>query len=59
VRSKQIREVSELDELILLVDSMLREYKWVLPGDLIVLVAGTPLTVGGHTDLIKLHRIGS
>ena len=59
VRSKQIREVTELDELVLLVDSMLREHKWVVPGDLIVLVAGTPLTVGGHTDLIKLHRIGS
>ncbi|MDA1236045.1 MAG: pyruvate kinase, partial [Acidobacteria bacterium] len=59
VRSKQIRDVTELDELVLLVDSMLREYKWVVPGDLIVLVAGTPLTVGGHTDLIKLHRIGS
>jgi hypothetical protein len=38
---------------------MLREYEWVVPGDLIVLVAGTPLTVAGHTDLIKLHRIGS
>jgi pyruvate kinase len=51
--------VTELDELVLLVDTMLRDYKWVVSGDLIVLVAGTPLTVGGHTDLIKLHRIGS
>jgi pyruvate kinase len=57
VRSKQIREVTELDELVLLVDSMLRNYGWVDPGDLIVLVAGTPLRTGGHTDLIKLHRI--
>lgn len=57
VRSKQIREVTELDELVLLVDSMLRDLGWVDPGDLIVLVAGTPLMTVGHTDLIKLHRI--
>ena len=27
-------------------------------GDLIVVVCGTPLSVGGRTDLVKLHRIG-
>ena len=58
VRSKHIRQVEELDALVSLVDSMMRNLGWAANGDLIVLVCGTPLSVGGRTDLVKLHRIG-
>ncbi|MEZ5392836.1 MAG: pyruvate kinase [Bryobacterales bacterium] len=58
VRSKHIREVEDLDGLVSLVDSMMRNLHWAEVGDLIVVVCGTPLTVGGRTDLVKLHRIG-
>ncbi|MCB1018505.1 MAG: pyruvate kinase [Bryobacterales bacterium] len=58
VRSKHIREVEDLDALVSLVDSMMRNLHWADVGDLIVVVCGTPLTVGGRTDLVKLHRIG-
>ena len=58
VRSRQIRQVEDLDALVALVDSLMRNLGWVENGDLIVLVCGTPLAVGGRTDLVKLHRIG-
>ncbi len=58
VRSKQIRAVEDLDALVSLVDSLMRNLGWVESGDLAVLVCGTPLSVGGRTDLVKLHRIG-
>ena len=58
VRSKPIDEVRDIDDLVERVDELMVELGWLRPGDLIVLVAGTPLTVGGRTDLVKLHRAG-
>ena len=58
VRSKHIRQVDNVDALVALVDSLMLDLSWVENGDLIVLVCGTPLSVGGRTDLVKLHRIG-
>jgi pyruvate kinase len=58
VRSKHIRQVEDLDALVALVDGLMRSLRWVEKGDLIVMVCGTPLSVGGRTDLVKLHRIG-
>ena len=58
VRSKQIDEVNDVDTLVARVDELMLALGWLDPGDLIVLVAGTPLTVGGRTDLVKLHRAG-
>jgi pyruvate kinase len=57
VRAKPIEQVRDIDELVRVVQSLLVELKWVEPGDLICLVAGTPFEVRGKTDLIKLHRI--
>ncbi|MBI1354051.1 MAG: pyruvate kinase [Acidobacteria bacterium] len=58
VRSKPVGEVQDFDALVVVVDTMLQELRWADPGDLVVIVAGTPLTTGGRTDVIKLHRIG-
>jgi pyruvate kinase len=58
VRSKHVKQVDDLDALVALVDALMLDLSWVENGDLIVLVCGTPLSVGGRTDLIKLHRIG-
>ena len=58
VRSKHVQQVDDLDALVALVDSLMLDLSWVESGDLIVLVCGTPLAVGGRTDLVKLHRIG-
>jgi pyruvate kinase len=58
VRAKPIVQVRDIDGLVDRVQSLLLELKWVQPGDLICIVAGTPFEVRGKTDLIKLHRIG-
>ncbi len=58
VRSKHIRQVEDLDSLVSMVDELMRDLRWAENGDLIVIVCGTPLSVGGRTDLVKLHRIG-
>ncbi len=58
VRSKQIEEVRDVDALVERVDELMLALGWLNPGDLLVLVAGTPLSVGGRTDLVKLHRVG-
>lgn len=58
VRSKPLDGVQEFDALVDSVDLILTDLGWVKSGDLVVIVAGTPLTTGGRTDVIKLHRIG-
>ncbi len=58
VRSKPLDDVADFDALVVVVDSMLQQLQWAEPGDLVVIVAGTPLTTGGRTDVIKVHRIG-
>jgi len=58
VRAKPVEQVRDLDELVEVIQAMMLELKWVKKGDLICIVAGTPVEVRGKTDLIKLHRIG-
>ncbi len=58
VRSKQVEDVHDVDTLVKRLDDLMLDLGWIERGDLIVLVAGTPLTVGGRTDLVKLHRAG-
>lgn len=40
------------------VEEQLLRHKAAEPGDTILIVAGTPLAVGGRTNLLKLHTIG-
>ncbi len=58
VRSKPLDGVANFDALVVAVDEILQELKWAEPGNLVIIVAGTPLTTGGRTDVIKVHRIG-
>ncbi len=59
VRSRPVREIADLDQLLLTIESVLKSNSWADDNDLVVVVAGTPFEVGGHTNMIKLHRIGS
>jgi len=58
VRARQIDEVRDLDELVERIDKLTVGLGWVKPGDVLLIVAGTPFRVRGRTDLVKLHRIG-
>ena len=59
VRSRPVRDIVDLDQLLLTIESVLKGAEWAENGDLVVVVAGTPFGVGGRTNMIKLHRIGS
>jgi pyruvate kinase len=58
VRPRPVREIADLDRLVLSAESVLLQEGLAARGDLVCLVAGTPFLIPGKTDLIKLHRIG-
>lgn len=51
-------DFQEIDSMIHRVEKLLLENDMVERGDTIIIVAGTPLRVGGRTNLLKLHTIG-
>ena len=52
-------EVTHIDEMVGLVDGLVREHKLAIPGDTIVIVGGAPVAVGGVTNFLKLHTVGN
>jgi pyruvate kinase len=50
--------VSHTDEMVLQVDRMLLEMSRCHPGDLVVVVAGSPPGTPGSTNTVRIHRIG-
>ncbi|MDR1999633.1 MAG: pyruvate kinase [Frankiaceae bacterium] len=50
--------VATTDDMVKLVDSLLIERAVCRPGDLVVVVAGTPPTSPGATNTIRVHRLG-
>jgi pyruvate kinase len=47
-----------IDRLIADLERLLMQEKLVEEGDIVVLVCGAPLDVGGRTNLMKIHRVG-
>jgi pyruvate kinase len=47
-----------IDRLIADLEKRLMRDKIVEEGDIVVLVCGAPLDVGGRTNLMKIHRVG-
>jgi pyruvate kinase len=56
---RTIAEVQNIEELILVAEKRLLEERYVKRGDVVGIVAGTPLFVGGTTNFMKFHVIGS
>ncbi len=52
-------EVRHTDDMVRQVDSALLELGRVQPGDLVVIVAGSPPGTPGGTNAMRVHRIGS
>lgn len=54
-----VAEVSHTDDMVRQVDSALLELGRVRPGDLVVIVAGSPPGTPGGTNAMRVHKIGS
>jgi pyruvate kinase len=51
-------EMHHVEEVIPTVERHLLDSGLARPGDTLAIVAGTPLAVGGRTNLLKLHTVG-
>ncbi|MCC6488921.1 MAG: pyruvate kinase [Candidatus Hydrogenedentes bacterium] len=51
-------EVQGMDDMVRVVDEILLGHKLAEPGNPVVIVAGTPLGIGGRTNLLHLHQTG-
>jgi pyruvate kinase len=51
--------VQHTDEMVRQVDSAMLEHGRGRPGDLVVIVAGSPPSTPGSTNLIRVHRLGA
>ncbi len=58
VKAVKSVEVNDTDALVGVVNEILLEHGLAEKGDTVIIVAGTPLAVGGHTNLLKLHYLG-
>ncbi|HEO72240.1 MAG TPA: pyruvate kinase [Candidatus Hydrogenedentes bacterium] len=58
VEAIRAAEVTNTDDMVAMVDDILLRNHFAKIGDTIVIVAGTPLAVGGRTNLLKLHTLG-
>jgi pyruvate kinase len=55
---RTIDRVRDIDALAAIAERRLLEEKLVAHGDVVAIVAGTPLGIAGTTNFLKLHRIG-
>jgi len=51
--------VQHTDDMVLAVDAAMLEHGRGRPGDLVVIVAGSPPSTPGSTNLIRVHRLGN
>jgi pyruvate kinase len=58
VSSRLIRKVDTTDEMIDQIEATLVGDGSVVPGDVLVMISGSPMWVAGTTNLLKLHRVG-
>ena len=56
---RTIGKVKDIEELVQTAEKRLLEEHLVKHGDVVGIVAGTPLFVGGTTNFMKFHVIGS
>ncbi|GAB3650702.1 pyruvate kinase [Glycomyces tarimensis] len=54
-----VEHVDHTDAMFALVDKTLQEHGLASPGDLVVIVAGTPAGTPGSTNTVRVHQIGS
>jgi pyruvate kinase len=58
VTSRQISDIKKIDGLAAIAEKRLLEERFVRKGDVIGIVAGTPMGIRGTTNFMKFHLIG-
>jgi pyruvate kinase len=58
VTSRLIRKVETTDDMVEEIEATLLGDGTVRPGDVLVIISGSPMWVTGTTNLLKLHRVG-
>lgn len=58
VNAQLVDQVDTTDEMVNMVDHYLKERGKVTDGDLVVVVAGTPVGIPGSTNSIFVHKVG-
>ena len=51
-------ETDNLNKMLTQVDDTLTREGFAEIGDTVIIVAGTPLLIGGRTNMLKIHRLG-
>lgn len=59
VTPRLMRPLQNTDEMVFEVEKALLKDKFAKNGDVIVIIASSPLSLRGKTNLMKIHRIGS
>jgi len=59
VTSRSISDIKKIDGLAMIAENRLMEERLVRKGDVIGIVAGTPMGIRGTTNFMKFHVIGS
>src|SRR5260370_42134596 len=59
VTSRSILDIKKIDGLAMIAEKRLMEERLVRKGDVIGIVAGTPMGIRGTTNFMKFHVIGS
>ena len=59
VTSRSISDIKKIDGLAMIAEKRLMEERMVRKGDVIGIVAGTPMGIRGTTNFMKFHVIGS
>jgi len=59
VTARRTGNLKNIDELTREAESRLREERVVVDGDVIGIIAGTPVGARGSTNLMRLRRIGA
>jgi pyruvate kinase len=59
VLPRRIKRIRNVDQLFREAEARLRREKLVGKGDIIAIVAGTPLGARGTTNMVKFHVVGS
>ena len=59
VTSRSIVDIKKIDGLAAIAEKRLREDRLVRRGDVIGIVAGTPMGIRGTTNFMKFHVVGS
>jgi len=58
VQAFQVERTRSTDEMLLQAEEQLQSRQLAARGDTVVIALGAPVALCGHTNLLKLHRMG-